>query len=84
MPIKSYVAYAREGQKKELREKILQIAPSTLAVESSSHDLLVVTTDIESDQEDKEIYQRFLDIPSLKNLTLVSGYSEEAIVAKTS
>ena len=77
MPIKSYVAFPRKGEKNHLIQ-VLENTEHCEVVPSTNKDVLVLVTDTENDQQE-EILQQVLDsIKEIEHLNLVSGFSENA------
>ncbi len=79
MPIKSYIAHPIEGKRNELIMKLkdfhsCEIMPAT------NQEIVIVVTDTLSNQEDQQLYDTLINIPELKHLTLVSGFSDEEII----
>ncbi|MBS3993676.1 MAG: hypothetical protein KGZ87_08170 [Bacteroidetes bacterium] len=78
MPIKSYIAYPVDGKRNELIMKIKALDSCELNL-AINEEIFIVVTDTFSEDEDKMIYETIVNMPELKHLTLVSGFSDEEI-----
>ena len=74
MPIKSYLAIPKEGQKETLQQEISQF-DSCEVTSSENKNVLVILTDTVSDKEDKKLFSQLNDLENLQLLTLVSAFS---------
>ncbi|MCL4832837.1 MAG: hypothetical protein KJZ86_10360 [Caldilineaceae bacterium] len=77
MPIKSYIAYPAQGQKKRL-ERALSALPECEVLPAASHDLLVLVTDTPNEDAEKQLAARLQAVIELQCLALVSGYQDPA------
>jgi nitrate reductase NapAB chaperone NapD len=78
VPIKSYLAYPEPGRREELAARLgaiegCEVSPST------THDVLIVVTDTETDQQEKELEDRLGQEEGLLCLALVSGAEPDLI-----
>ncbi len=74
MPIKSYLAIPKEGQKEILQKEISQL-DNCEVTSSENKNVLVILTDAGSDKEDKELFKQLNGLENLQLLTLVSAFS---------
>ena len=74
MPIKSYVAHAMSGRKDELF-RALNALGKCEAVPAENEDVIALVTDTASENDESELLKEIEALPSLKMLSLVSGYS---------
>lgn len=75
MPIMSYLAYPRQGRKRELLLALESIAGCEV-FPADEHDLLIVVTDTHGKEQEDRLQNRLHGIPSLDFLALVSGFSD--------
>lgn len=78
MPIKSYIAHPIEGKRNELIMK-LNALNSCEIQPAINEEIIIVVTDTYNNLEDQQLYDTIINLPELKHLTLVSGFSDEEI-----
>jgi hypothetical protein len=78
MPIKSYLAYPKEGSGEVLAEKLAAL-PGCAVEPAENRELLILITDTPEEASDKALEERLLAIPELDGLALVAAYAEEEI-----
>jgi nitrate reductase NapAB chaperone NapD len=76
MPIKSYILHS-EGNKKEELLKQLQSLPNCEVIPAQNHEVIVLVTDTKTEESDKELYNKLLEMQGLKHLSLVSGFDDK-------
>ena len=74
MPIKSYLAYPKDGNKDALI-KALDAFDECEVIPSENEELLIVVTDTETLEDDLQLKEQIDAIESLKMLSLVSGFN---------
>ena len=74
MPIKSYIAFPKEGKKEELVNELNTMSECE-AIPSQSHDLVLVVTDTTEDN-DKILIDKINTLNSLQHISFVSGFAE--------
>ena len=74
MPIKSYLAIAIPGKKKELIHALQEIGQCEV-VPAENQDVLALVTDTANEKEDELLKEKIEGIVSLKLLSLVSGFN---------
>ncbi len=74
MPVKSYIAFPKEGKKSELISE-LNMLNECEAIPSESHDLVLVVTDT-SKVEDKMLIDKINELSSLQHISFVSGFAD--------
>ena len=74
MPIKSYLAHPINGKKDALIIE-LQAFTNCDIIPSENEELLIVVTDTQTIEEDKNLKEKLDAIESLKFLSLVSGFN---------
>lgn len=72
--IKSYIAQPHEGKKDELSKAISSLSNCEITP-AQNKDVLVVVTETENKDEEKELLEKLEAIASMKLLTLVSGFN---------
>lgn len=77
MPIKSYVAFPRKGEKNQLIQ-VLENTEHCEVVPSTNKDVLVLVTDTQDDKQEEALQQVLDKIEEIEHLNLVSGFSENA------
>lgn len=77
MPIKSYVAFPRKGEKNQLIQ-VLENTEHCEVVPSINKDVLVLVTDTQDDKQEEALQQVLDKIEEIEHLNLVSGFSENA------
>lgn len=78
MPIKSYIAYPIEGKRNELITKLKSL-PSCELKPALNEEIIIIVTDTLNHQQDHQLHDIIINLPELKHLTLVSGFSDEEI-----
>ncbi|APQ16759.1 hypothetical protein [Maribacter hydrothermalis] len=73
MPIKSYLAHAVTGKKEELKNALLRL-PQCEVVLAENQDIIALVTDTVNEDEEDLLKEKIETIPSLKLLSLVSGF----------
>ncbi|BDD06342.1 hypothetical protein AUTU_38250 [Aureibacter tunicatorum] len=74
MPIKSYLAHPHEGLKEKLAQELATI-PQCEVIPAKNENLLIVVTETESKEEEKELENALEKIQSMKLLAMVSGFN---------
>lgn len=74
MPIKSYLAHPHDGKKEDLIKALSAINQCEI-IPAENKDVLVVVTETEDDEEDKNLKEKIEALNSLKLLALVSGFN---------
>lgn len=74
MPIKSYLAHPHDGEKEDLIKALSAISQCEI-IPAENKDVLVVVTEAQDEEEDKNIKEKIEAITSLKLLALVSGFN---------
>lgn len=77
MPVKSYLAHAFEGEKDALVFALAKL-PACEYYVAENEDIVVVVTDTPDEQEENILYDTLVGLPALKNLSLVSGFMNQA------
>lgn len=75
MPIKSYLVHLSEGKKAEAMKE-LSLIPACEAIPSENHDVIVLVTDTESKQAEKDLELKLAAIEHIDHLALVAGYND--------
>lgn len=81
MPIKSFLAHPKNGQKQQLVND-LEAIPSCEIIPSTNQELVVIVTDTASKEEDIKLEERINALPSLAMLSMVSGFDNKDIKPK--
>jgi len=76
MPIKSYILHSQEGEKEELLKQ-LQNLSNCEVIPAQNHEIIVLVTDTDTEESDKELYNKLLEMQGLKHLSLVSGFDDK-------
>ncbi len=76
MPIKSYVAFPRKGEKEQL-VKVLENTKHCEVLPATNKEVLVLVTDTKDDQQEEALQQILDSIEEIEHLNLVSGFSEK-------
>lgn len=79
MPIKSYIAHPAEGKRNELIIKLKDLSFCEV-IPAVNQEIIIVTTDTLSDEADQQLYHTIVNFSEMKQLTLVSGFSDEEII----
>ena len=74
MPIKSYLAYPRKGQRDALRDALATI-PGCTVTPSTNTDLMVLVTDTPDEAAERRLEATLHDLDALESLALVAGYA---------
>ena len=77
MPIKSYLAIPKEGQKEQLQKDISQLGDCEVTP-SENKNVLVILTETANDKEDKDLFKKLNGLENLQLLTLVSAFSNQS------
>jgi hypothetical protein len=75
MPIKSYLAYPREGQRDALADA-LGAVPGCQVIPAVNRDLLIVVTDTRDDTAEAAVQEALAGLELLGGLALVAGMAE--------
>lgn len=78
MPIKSYLAFPKNGQK-HLLERELKNIPACEVVQAKNRDVLVIVSETANQQEEDKLLEQLHKLDSLDHLNLVAGFSDENI-----
>ncbi|ETN95991.1 hypothetical protein [Zhouia amylolytica] len=73
MPIISYLAHPYKGKKDNLVQEILRVKGCEV-IPAQNEELLIVVTETSSKQEEEILKAKLDAIPSMKLLTMVSGF----------
>lgn len=73
MPIKSYILHCKEEKKEQLLIK-LQKLTNCEVIPAQNKEVIVIVTDTKSEEQDKELYNKLLEMQELKHMSLVSGF----------
>jgi len=73
MPIKSYILHCKEEKKEQLLIK-LQKLTNCEVIPAQNKEVIVIVTDTKSEEKDKELYNKLLEMQELKHMSLVSGF----------
>lgn len=76
MPIKSYLAFPKKGQK-ALLEKSLSTFPACEVLPSENKDLLIIVSETANHEEEELLLKELNQIGSLHHLNLVAGFDNE-------
>ncbi len=76
MPVMSYLVYPTEGGTAELRARLAEI-PECHVTPATNAELLILVTDTDSSDREKELVEELRALPSLSLLALVSGFADE-------
>ena len=76
MPIKSYILHNEES-KKNLLVNALRNIPNCEVIPSENQEVIILVTDTETEELDKELYNRIVGLQGLKHLSLVSGFDDK-------
>lgn len=74
MPIKSYLAHPHDGQKKALVEALSAFEECEI-LPAENREVVVLVTETDSRDEDEQLVATLEKLPSLKFLSLVSGFN---------
>ena len=74
MPIKSYLAVPQKGRKETLQQELDSYAECEVT-SAENKDVLIVVTETQTEEEDKELFGKLNSLKDLQLLTLVSAYS---------
>ena len=76
MPIKSYILHNEEN-KKSILVNALRSIPNCEVIPSKNQEVIVLVTDTETEELDKELYNKIVGLQGLKHLSLVSGFDDK-------
>ena len=74
MPIKSYIAFPKPGQKEALIESLLQL-PGCEVSPAHNEEIVIVVTDSTDERKDEELYGAICSLSSLRHISFVSGFA---------
>jgi len=74
MPIKSYLVFPHDGEKKELMEALID-QPCEV-VPANNRNVVVLVSDTKDQAEEEQFLQNLYNIKSLDHFTLVSGFND--------
>jgi hypothetical protein len=77
MPIKSYLAFPRPGQRDSLAWILSQI-PHCNVIPASNREVIVLVTDTPDNASEKRLEERFQQVEPLQFLSLVAGAEVQA------
>lgn len=77
MPIKSYLTFSHLGLKDDL-ERSLRSIHHCEVIPSENKDVIVVVSDTQNEDEEKEFLNELLEAESLDHYTLVAGFEENS------
>ncbi len=73
MPIKSYILHFEKQNKKQLLIDLESISNCEI-IRAKNHDVIVLVTDTDNEESDKELYNQLIEVQGVKHLSLVSGF----------
>jgi len=73
MPIKSYIIHSTENQKKNVVEALKKLKNCEV-IPAENKEVIVLVTDTSTEETDKELYNKLLEIKGVKHMSLVSGF----------
>lgn len=77
MPIKSYLAIAKDGSKRDLQQVISKL-PGCEVTPAENKNVLVIITETRSAAEDEQLLKKLKSLDQLQMLTLVSAFSNQS------
>lgn len=77
MPIKSYLAIPKTGQKEQLKNEIGQLHNCEVTP-ADNKQVLVIVTESKDEEADRKLFEQLSGLESLQLLTLVSAFSNDA------
>jgi len=76
MPIKSYLAFPKKGQKETLKESLSMIETCEV-LPANNKELLIVVSDTADKEEENLLLEKLNQIESLHHLNLVAGFDDQ-------
>ncbi len=76
MPIKSYILHSEEEKKEELLKQLKRFSNCEV-IPAQNHEIIVLVTDTDTEESDKELYNKLLEMQGLKHLSFVSGFDDK-------
>jgi len=76
MPIKSYLAVPKEGQKEALQRQVANL-PQCEVTMSENRNVLIIITETANEEADKKLLLQLNQQDSMQLLTLVSAFSNQ-------
>ena len=73
MPIKSYIIHSADQQKNKVMQA-LQKLENCEVIPAENKEVIVLVTDTSTEETDKELYNKLLEIEGIKHMSLVSGF----------
>lgn len=73
MPIKSYILHCEDNKKEILKKELLKLSNCEI-IPAENQEVIVLVTDTDSEETDKELYNQLLSLKGLKHMSLVSGF----------
>ena len=73
MPIKSFIAFPAINKKEEMIVELSKMKECEV-LPAENEEVVILVTDTESDDEEKELIHQINDLPSVDQLSMVSGY----------
>jgi nitrate reductase NapAB chaperone NapD len=81
MPVLSYIALPKTGEKNELL-KALNSMQFCDAFPADNKDILILVTDTPDKSTDKELHAQLKNLPTLESLSMTFGYNDEQPLEK--
>lgn len=82
MPIKSYLTHPEPGKREELAARLASL-PGCEVFPSTTHDVLILVTDTDGDQQERELEETLARIEEIRCLVLVSGAEPDLVQIET-
>jgi nitrate reductase NapAB chaperone NapD len=76
MPIKSYILHCKEDKKEKLLKELLSFSNCEV-IPAQNKDVIILVSDTDTEESDKELYNKLLELQDLKHLSLVSGFESK-------
>jgi len=73
MPIKSYIIHSVENHKETVINALIKLENCEV-IPAENKEVIVVVTDTSTEEKDKELYNKLLEIEGVKHMSLVSGF----------
>ncbi len=73
MPIKSFIAFPAIEKKEEMIVALSKMEACEV-VPAANEEVVILVTDTASDEEEKELIHKINDLPSVDQISMVSGY----------
>ncbi len=76
MPIKSYILHCKEDKKEKLLKELLSFSNCEV-IPAQNKDVIILVSDTDTEESDKELYNKLVELQDLKHLSLVSGFESK-------